>query len=1174
MATLPYVSEDEPLSRASVLESWLERTGVRASLASDTVVGMCPDMCPEHERYFRTGSNSLMFFEHDNGTVQHPLMVKKYERAAAVGRFVWHWNVRPVPVLTMTTYFLLHNVVAQHPQPLARDRWTVWYNALRESFRAIRKDIAMQGIWDLDTLHLLQIDFRVHCVAVYLMGVNAQICNRDTDVLEDIVGKMRDCQSHTGTSDSPFAAEMMSYIILDHIGSLFDPSFWTDIALHGSDPLVLQALAVYSCIPADATSMIDYVGFFKAVKKLTFVQACVASRAFNHVRLRALHTLKRGVRANTPCLYSLEHLKKALGYDTLDQVQGLLHAWEIPMATTDGVTTADLSALSGTTISLISAAPIFPVSWINQLATQMPLEQVLNGGSPVPAVAPQAHDSWVDGELTEERALARIDEIRQLVGGATTFHTAPPTRLDSLTGTSSAPRAAVSAHRANAVLTTQAPNLRPQTAGSSQPPASAAAPPLPTVNPAVTAQPQPKPMPTFGKPFTTKPAAAAGTGQHASYAQAVGAHALVAKPKVSIFGKKSVKSNSTDLSTTDAPTHTAADAGTIAPFSSKRPSVSIFGPKKPITKQPSPDRGEESTNQADTLGPKANPFAQPSVPLPSQLEPSLKAQTSTVNAAKEEESAVLPTLPAKPIESQTNKRIAPKPRVAIPPPLSPIEEVSSGVPSTTPSVPGTATLISSTPQAPPPKPTLFNTAYFPTTIARPVNRYTVRQWKRQSANRLPLFLQTQARTNGRLVPPRHVRAKAIKALTREIPPEVAKPELRFVPLSLADIFAFRLNYVPSIPRNAGVHVLQMLANTIDSVCQLLSELITNPRVQVAQETSILLQSFPQLPRHISPGSLKYAAMIGAYLKQVVCHSMGLDYDDEGRVIASAESQDQSNGFVSQQAPPILQQISLCLASAKLQQFQSETRAQDIMAMQSSASSSRVYNTTPPHLRALLLVTSAILESLTEHKVSCRYKDLHELLPEMNPDELCNQTLKLSATIKASSAFGTATLSQPNARVCTDGKDGKSKAQPSPMHESASRFVDAKPVAIRGDGLTSTDVEPVLDDDPIYRAAKLRKMTFEALSKSVKTMSATMGALTLSLQSLAAPEVTTVKNDFGVADSTADQRVPRDLTSPSPNPSPSPSQTLPSHLLHKLEVLSKDIDDEEEEWNALLSTPTL
>ena len=64
------------------------------------VVGTCPDMCPEQERYFRIETNCVSSFElDDSGKPDQTRMVKEYRRSGADQKEPLSHDLRPINVL-------------------------------------------------------------------------------------------------------------------------------------------------------------------------------------------------------------------------------------------------------------------------------------------------------------------------------------------------------------------------------------------------------------------------------------------------------------------------------------------------------------------------------------------------------------------------------------------------------------------------------------------------------------------------------------------------------------------------------------------------------------------------------------------------------------------------------------------------------------------------------------------------------------------------------------------------------------------------------------------------------------------------------------------------------------------------------------------------------------------
>lgn len=131
-----------------------------------TVVGTCPDMCPEKERYMRETRSQLSIFEVIPGTdqVDHTAAVKEYSRSSADQEEPLPHELRPLAVLSRTMDYLVTRVMDQKEGSL-RD----WYDFLWNRTRGIRKDITQQHLCDPVTVSLIEKCARLHIHCAHFM---------------------------------------------------------------------------------------------------------------------------------------------------------------------------------------------------------------------------------------------------------------------------------------------------------------------------------------------------------------------------------------------------------------------------------------------------------------------------------------------------------------------------------------------------------------------------------------------------------------------------------------------------------------------------------------------------------------------------------------------------------------------------------------------------------------------------------------------------------------------------------------------------------------------------------------------------------------------------------------------------------------------------------------------
>ncbi|KAG5554873.1 hypothetical protein RHGRI_012441 [Rhododendron griersonianum] len=129
---------------------------------SHTIIsGLCPDMCPESERAERERKGDLDQYERldgDRNQTSKSLAVKKYTRTAEREAEL----IRPMPILQQTIDYLLYLL----DQPYD-DKFLGLYNFLWDRMRAIRMDLRMQHIFNLNAITMLEQMIRLHIIAMH-----------------------------------------------------------------------------------------------------------------------------------------------------------------------------------------------------------------------------------------------------------------------------------------------------------------------------------------------------------------------------------------------------------------------------------------------------------------------------------------------------------------------------------------------------------------------------------------------------------------------------------------------------------------------------------------------------------------------------------------------------------------------------------------------------------------------------------------------------------------------------------------------------------------------------------------------------------------------------------------------------------------------------------------------
>ena len=320
----------------------LIRDGMPPKQGDTTLVGSCPDICPEKERYSRSAKNQLRFYEKIEGAVHHKAVVKEYSRSSADQDVPLPHDLRPSPVLKLTMDHLLCNVISRidnmrgtmidhyekvlDGKPLVADGNLLpgetvgdWFEYIWSTTRGIRKDITQQDLTDLIAVDMVEKCARFHIMCAErlveedshnfdrkLNDENLTKCIQSLKhMYHDLALKRVQCQNEP---------EFRAYEVLMNMndGDTLRRAQTLDQWVRLSPPMTfsLKLLA--------ALSNNNYIKFFKLVREATLLQGCILLRYFHQVRTKALQTI---VRAYCPgknvIQFSLSKLTTMLGFEDL-----------------------------------------------------------------------------------------------------------------------------------------------------------------------------------------------------------------------------------------------------------------------------------------------------------------------------------------------------------------------------------------------------------------------------------------------------------------------------------------------------------------------------------------------------------------------------------------------------------------------------------------------------------------------------------------------------------------------------------------------------------------------------------------------------------------------------------------------------------------------------------------
>ncbi|CAB1346720.1 unnamed protein product [Coregonus sp. 'balchen'] len=270
----------------------------RTDLELSFFVGTCPDMCPEKERYMRETRNQLSCFEvvPDTERVDHVAAIKEYSRSSADQEEPLPYELRPLPVLSMTMEYLVTQIMDQ-----GHDNYRDWYDFVWNRTRGIRKDITQQHLCDPLTVSLIEkcTRFHVHCAhhlcQEHMMTFDAKINNENmTKCLQSLKEMYQDLA--TRGVYCPQEAEFRHEV----------QQFRDEVR---NSPEVKFAVQAFAALNSN-----NFVRFFKLVKSASYLAGCLLHRYFNQVRGKALRTLNNAHTVGTQrsTIFPLEDLVRML----------------------------------------------------------------------------------------------------------------------------------------------------------------------------------------------------------------------------------------------------------------------------------------------------------------------------------------------------------------------------------------------------------------------------------------------------------------------------------------------------------------------------------------------------------------------------------------------------------------------------------------------------------------------------------------------------------------------------------------------------------------------------------------------------------------------------------------------------------------------------------------------
>ncbi|KFQ82224.1 Germinal-center associated nuclear protein, partial [Phoenicopterus ruber ruber] len=380
-----------------------------------TVVGTCPDMCPEKERYMRETRNQLSIFELLLGSdkVDHAAAIKEYSRSSADQEEPLPHELRPSEVLSMTMDYLVTNIMDQ-----GEGNYREWYDFVWNRTRGIRKDITQQHLCNPLMVSLIEkcTRFHIHCAHHLceepMSSFDAKINNENMtkclqslkEMYQDLANKGIYCKSE---------AEFRGYNVLLNLnkGDILREvqQFHPEVR---NSPEVRFAVQAFAALNSN-----NFVRFFKLVQAASYLNACLLHCYFNQIRKDALKSLNIAYTVSTQrcTVFPLDHLVRMLLFKDCEEA-------------TDFISYYGLSVSDGAYVELNRSAFLEPDGlpkprksmFVSQKLT-VSVGEVVNGG-PLPSVPHHVPVSSFNGQ-------------NKYIGGSTSVDQASSSQKSSVEAT-------------------------------------------------------------------------------------------------------------------------------------------------------------------------------------------------------------------------------------------------------------------------------------------------------------------------------------------------------------------------------------------------------------------------------------------------------------------------------------------------------------------------------------------------------------------------------------------------------------------------------------------------------------------------------------------------------------------------------------------------------------------
>ncbi|XP_058128101.1 uncharacterized protein LOC131291163 [Anopheles ziemanni] len=321
LACQPAVTPEERFRVLDALDRFLRQTTERTTdiRKARSIIGTCPDMCPEKERYLREWKIMVPSYERQPGSnhIDHQKAIKQYSRSSADQVLPLPHELRTEQALGGTMYFLW----SQHADRINADQGgganvSDWYHYIWDRTRSIRKDITQQELCSPTVVEFVQqcARFHIHCAARYVtedpsvfdQKINTENLTKCLQTLKYLYSDLR--QQQIQCPDEP---EFRAYMMLLYLN---EGNFQSELrelsaTIIHSEP-VQFALSVHLTLVQN-----NYVRFFAMVRNTSYMNACILLRYFTQVRQTALDVIRKSYASRSTANFPLAYLAGLLGFD-------------------------------------------------------------------------------------------------------------------------------------------------------------------------------------------------------------------------------------------------------------------------------------------------------------------------------------------------------------------------------------------------------------------------------------------------------------------------------------------------------------------------------------------------------------------------------------------------------------------------------------------------------------------------------------------------------------------------------------------------------------------------------------------------------------------------------------------------------------------------------------------